>query len=165
MSQDEIRSAILELLQKNARLTDQQIADRLGVTAAVIAAEIAAMEAEGIILGYHVMVNEEKWNHGEVRAMIELEIQPERDGGYDSIAQAICKFPEVRTVYLISGQRDLRLEVVGKSLREIASFVASKLAPLPGVRSTATHFFLKTYKEYWFTQEKDQVYERLPVAP
>jgi DNA-binding Lrp family transcriptional regulator len=165
MSQDEIRSAIIELLQKKARLTDQQIADRLGITAAVVAAEVAAMEAEGIILGYHVMVNEEKWNHGEVRAMIELEIQPERDGGYDSVAQSICRFPEVRTVYLISGQRDLRLEVVGKSLREIASFVASKLAPLPGVRSTATHFFLKTYKEYGFTPEKDQVYERLPVAP
>jgi DNA-binding Lrp family transcriptional regulator len=165
MSQDEIRSAIIELLQKNARLPDQQIADRLGIPVAVVAAEVAAMEQEGIILGYHVMINEEKWDHGEVRAMIELEIQPERDGGYDAVAQAICKFPEVRTVYLISGQRDLRLEVMGRSLREIASFVASKLAPLPGVRSTATHFFLKTYKEYGFTPEKDQVYERLAVAP
>ena len=165
MKKDAIRQAVIALLQKTARLTDRQIADRLGIPAAKVGAEIAAMEAAGIILGYHAMVNEEKWNHGEVRAMIELEIQPERDGGYDSVAQSICRFPEVRTVYLISGQRDLRLEVVGKSLREVASFVASKLAPLPGVRSTATHFFLKTYKEYGFTPQKEEVYERLKVAP
>lgn len=165
MNQETLRQEIVAILRKNARLGNAAIADQIGVGESEVAAAIAAMEDEGIILGYHALLNEEKWNEGEVKAMIELEIQPERDGGYDAVAATICRFPEVRTVYLISGQRDLRLEVVGKSLREVATFVASKLAPLPGVRSTATHFFLKTYKEYGFTPEKDEVYERLQVAP
>ena len=165
MNKMQLREELIGLLQRNARMSNEEIADRLGIDTIAVVAEIDAMEKEGILLGYHAIIDEERWDPGEVRAMIELEVQPERDGGYDKIAAMICRFPEVRTVYLISGQRDLRLEVVGTSLNEVANFVASKLAPLSGVRSTATHFFLKTYKEYGFTPEKDDVYERLKVAP
>lgn len=165
MNNHEFRSKILTLLQKNARMSNEEIALRLNSEAAAIENEIKAMEKEGIILGYHAMINEDRWDSGHVRAMIEIEVQPEREHGYDEIAETICKFPEVRTVYLISGNRDLRIEVIGQSLRDVAMFVSNKLAPLPGIRSTGTHFFLKTYKEYGFTSQKEEIHERLQIAP
>lgn len=165
MQTHETRSQILALLQKNARLSSQEIADRLNCSAEMVQQEIHAMEQEGIILGYHAMINEDRWDSGKVRAMIEIEVQPEREHGYDEIAETICKFPEVRTVYLISGNRDLRIEVIGSSLRDVAMFVSNKLAPLPGIRSTGTYFFLKTYKEYGFTSQKEEIHERLQIAP
>ena len=118
MNQENLRQEIIAILRKSARMSNAAIADQIGASEADVAATIAAMEREGVILGYHALVNEEKWNDGEVKAMIELEIQPERDGGYDAVAASICRFPEVRTVYLISGQRDLRLEVVGEPGRD-----------------------------------------------
>ena len=159
------RRSILALLQVNARMSIQEIADRLSLETEDVASMINAMEGDGTILGYCAMVNAEAVDDGEVRAIIEVEVQPERDRGFDHVALAIGRFSEVTSVYLVSGRYDLRLEVTGKSLQEIAFFVAGKLASVEGVKATATHFLLKKYKEAGFMLDKDQEYERLKVSP
>lgn len=164
MDGTEKRKKILALLVGNARMDRQEIADRLQLTPAEVQECIAEMEADRTIMGYSVVVHEADSN-SEVRAIIEVEVQPERDGGFDKVAHRISKFSEVHSVYLVSGRYDLRLEVVGDSLQDIASFVASKLASQDGVKSTATHFLLKKYKEAGFLLDEDETYERLKVAP
>lgn len=161
----ELAQKILALLQENARITDAELGDRLGIPAAQAAERISALEKNGTIRGYHAVVDDALLGDGAVRAIIEVEVQPERDGGFDRAARMISKFDEVLSVFLISGRYDLRLEVSGKSLQEVAFFVASKLAPLKGVRSTATHFLLKKYKESGFVLDKDEEYERLKISP
>jgi len=165
MNESELRKQIIGLLKSNARMPVGEIADRLGVTEKTIARLIEEMEKDSTIVGYYALVNEEFNGENDVRAIIEVQVQPERDGGFDRAARTICKFREVRSVYLVSGQYDLRLEVVGDSLQEVASFVASRLAPIEGIKSTATHFLLKKYKEAGFRSEKDEDYERLKVSP
>ena len=165
MATKEIQQKILRLLEENARISTDEIADRLQLTANQAAEIIKAMEDEGKILGYHALVDSEFLGEAGVRAIIEVEVQPERDGGFDRVAKAVSKFDEVVSVFLVSGRYDLRLEVVGETLQEVASFVASKLAPLEGVRATATHFLLKKYKDAGFVLEKDEEYERLKVTP
>ncbi|OPZ28705.1 MAG: Leucine-responsive regulatory protein [Lentisphaerae bacterium ADurb.BinA184] len=160
----EKRRKILQVLQARARLTAEQIGDRLQLPAAEVAALIEAMEADGTLLGYRALVRPEAAGNGEVRAIIEVEVQPEREGGFDRVARAIARFDEVRDVYLVSGRYDLRLEVVGDSLQEVALFVASKLASIQGVKGTATYFLLKKYKEAGFVLEKGEEYERLKVS-
>jgi DNA-binding Lrp family transcriptional regulator len=159
------RLAIVKLLQTNARMSTCEIADRLSIDEAEVSSLIAAMESDGTILGYCAMVNSDAIDNDETRAIIEVEVHPERDGGFDRIANTIGRFREVEAVYLVSGRYDLRLEITGQSLREIAFFVASKLASIDGVKSTATHFLLKKYKEAGFMVDKDENYERLKVAP
>ena len=165
MATKEIQQKILRLLEENARISTDEIADRLQLTANQAAGIIKAMEDEGKILGYHALVDSEFLGEAGVRAIIEVEVQPERDGGFDRVAKAVSKFDEVVSVFLVSGRYELRLEVVGETLQEVASFVASKLAPLEGVRATATHFLLKKYKDAGFVLEKDEEYERLKVTP
>ncbi len=159
----DIRGRILDLLKRNARVTNAQIASRLKTKEAVVQKEIRAMEAEGILRGYTAIVNEE--DEKAVRAIIEVEVQPERDCGFDRIAQAIAKFPEVVSMYLVSGRYDLRIEVVGKSLRDVADFVASKLSSQDGVKSTATAFLLKKYKESGISLTEEEKDERLQIVP
>jgi DNA-binding Lrp family transcriptional regulator len=156
---------ILHLLQSNARTSNREIGDRLQMSETDVARLIAEMEQDCTIMGYHALVNQEALHDAPVRAIIEVEVQPERDGGFDRIARMVGRFAEVTDVYLVSGRYDLRLEVVGDSLQEVAFFVASKLAPLEGIRGTATHFLLKKYKEAGFALEKDEEYERLKVTP
>ena len=166
MSKKTLRSDVLELLQRNARMSDQEIADRLGVKPAEIKALIAAMQKDGTILGFSTLVQQDgRAGKGQVMAIIEVAVMPERDCGYDRIARAICNFPEVRAVYLVSGESDFRVEVVGDSLQDVAEFVAAKLSPLSGVRSTATYFLLKKFKEAGFALTKEEKNERLKVAP
>ena len=165
MDKDKARTEILRLLQKNARVAEGELADRLGLAPAEVADLIRDLEREGVIMGYYSLINEEKLPAPPVRALIEVEVQPQRDGGFDRVAWTISRFPEVKTVYLVSGLYDLRLEVVGASLQEVASFVASKLAPLDGVKATVTHFLLRKYKEAGFQFHEDETYERLKVVP
>ncbi|MBT3375419.1 MAG: Lrp/AsnC family transcriptional regulator [Lentisphaerae bacterium] len=165
MDKPEMREEVLSLLEQNARMPNAEIADRLAVPEQAIADVITEMEADGTIIGYYALVNEQSLDESAVRAIIEVEVQPQRDGGFDPIAQRVSKFSEVRTVHLVSGRYDLRLEVVGSSLHEVASFVASKLAPLEGVKSTVTHFLLKKYKEAGFRLQEDESYERLKITP
>jgi len=157
--------SLLKLLRDNAALQPAQLAALLNRPEAEVRAAIKAHEAEGIILGYRTILNEEKLGLETVRAVIEVKITPEREGGFDRLAQRIARYDEVRSCYLMSGGYDLLVVVEGDSLRAVASFVSEKLATLQGVLSTATHFLLKPYKEQGVLMHKDAAEERLAVSP
>ena len=157
--------ALLDLLRKNARESDEALGRMLGTNAAAVRAQIAEYERQGVIRGYRAVINEERAGDGSVRAVIELRIRPERTGGFDRIAQRIGRFPQVEALYLMSGGYDLLLFVRGRNLQEVASFVSAELAPLDGVLATATHFMLKTYKDQGTVLENASHDDRLQVAP
>ncbi|MCB1127164.1 MAG: Lrp/AsnC family transcriptional regulator [Verrucomicrobiae bacterium] len=157
--------ALLRLLRDEARSTPERLAKLLGIPAAEVEAKIAAYEKEEVILGYRAVLNEEKLGIDTVRAAIEVRITPEREGGYNRIAERIAKYDEVRSCYLMSGAYDLLVEVEGTGLREVAMFVSEKLATIQGVLSTATHFILKPYKEQGMIMKPERNEERLAVSP
>ena len=158
MTQD----ALLKLLEADARLSDQQIADRLGVDVATVAAKRAALEKAGRIVGYQAIVNDD----GEgVSAFIEVRCTPERGGGFDRLASRIARFKEVRSLYLISGGFDLLVMVEAPTLLEVARFVSENLASMQNVISTATHFRLKTYKNNGLLYAEEPEAERLTIIP
>jgi len=141
------------------------IARMLNIPVAEVQKKIAAYEAQGVIRGYQAILNEEQVDPEKVTAVIEVKVTPQREGGFDTIAQRISRFPEVRSAYLMSGTYDLLLFVEGRSLREVASFVSERLSPLEGVLSTSTHFMLKTYKRFGVLMHKESTDERLSVSP
>lgn len=140
---------ILEILERDARVTPEDIAKMLKKKAQNIKEAIKKYEKEGVILKYKAVINQElvKDASSQVRALIEVNIAPQKDVGFDRIAERIYSFPEVSNCYLISGTYDLLLIVEGKDLHSVARFVSEKLAPLENVKGTATHFLLKKYKE------------------
>ena len=140
-------ASLLQLLATQARLSDGELAERLDMTEEAVRAQREQWEKEGVILGYQAVVNEEYEHDSKVAAFIEVKMTPERDGGFDRLAMRISRFDEVSSCYLASGGFDLLVLVEGKSMREIARFVAEKLSTLEGVLSTSTHFHLKTYKK------------------
>ena len=142
--------ALLELLQNDARLSTSQLAERLGRSEVEIAAMIADLQTKGAILGYHAVVDPERAGQRHVSALIEVKLTPERNGGFDRLAQRIARFDQVASCYLMSGGYDLAVLVEGEDLREVARFVSEKLSTLDGVVSTATHFQLKVYKQSGF---------------
>ena len=156
---------LLGLLKKNARESDATLAKELATTPEDIRARIAAYEKEGIIRAFQAVVNEDRLETTDVRAVIELRIRPEREGGFDRVATRISKFPQVESMFLMSGAYDLLLFVKGQSLQEVANFVSARLAPLDGVLSTATHFMLKTYKDQGVLMESEPHDDRLQVCP
>lgn len=157
---------ILDILQRDARQTPEEIAQQLGRDVETVRAQIAELEAKGIIVGYRPVINTDKMGSDLVTALIEVRVKPERGAGYDGIAQRIYRFPEVRSLYLVSGAYDFLVLVEGTTLHDIASFVAQKLSTLDNVESTATHFLLKTYKENRvILSGEPQEDTRLPVAP
>ena len=164
MDNASLKKSIVAILRKNARTPVKEIAERLSITEDRAAELMKALEAEQVIMGYTAIVSDAAYE-GEVRAIIEVAVQPERDTGFDTIAEKLSKFPEVQSMYLVSGQYDLRLEIVGHSLQEVASFVAAKLACQDGVKATATYFLLKKYKEAGVQLNKDEKYERLKIVP
>ncbi len=156
---------LLKLLKENAALKPAQLAQLLGISESEVVSTIKRYEQEGVILGYRTVLNEEKLGLENVRAVIEVKISPEREGGFNRLAERIAKYSEVRSCYLMSGGYDLLVFVEGKNLREVASFVSEKLATIQGVLSTATHFMLKPYKEHGVMMAREQNEERLAVAP
>jgi DNA-binding Lrp family transcriptional regulator len=160
-----MKNEILRLLRKNGRLSAKEIADQLATDPEKVEKTVAEMEKSGVISGYQVVIDESLLPETKVKAIIEVNIRPRRDGGFDNIAMRIAKFTEVNSLYLISGGYDLELEVQGSSLRDIASFVSSKLATIDGVTSTATRFILKKYKEAGRIFDNDEQYKRLKVTP
>lgn len=156
---------LLKLLFENASLQPAQLAAMLNLPEAAVAARISEYEHDHVILGYRTIINEEKLGMELVRAVIEVKITPEREGGFDRLAGRIAKYDEVKSCYLMSGGYDLLVIVEGDSLREVARFVAEKLATLQGVLSTATHFILKPYKEQGVLMTHEQNGERLSVSP
>lgn len=140
---------ILNLLQNNARLSVEDIAAMTKKTPAEVEQIISTLEKDGVILKYAAIVNPKKIaeTKEKVRAEIEIQVTPEREHGFDALAERIYRFPQVKSLYLMSGGYDLQVVIEGDSLQEVAFFVAQKLSTLNGVKSTKTHFVLKTYKE------------------
>ena len=156
---------LLKILGANALESRENIARMLNVSAAEVDARIVAYEKQGVIRGYQAILNEDKLDLDTVTAVIEVKVTPQREGGFNTIADRISKFPEVRSAYLMSGAYDLLLFVEGKNLRQVAAFVSEKLSPLEGVLSTSTHFMLKTYKRLGVLMHQETSDERLSVAP
>ena len=156
---------LLKLLRDNAALTSEQLSRMLNLPETEVASRIRAYEDDKVILGYRTVLNEEKLGVDLVRAVIEVKITPERGGGFDRLAERIAKYAEVNSCYLMSGGYDLLVVVEGNSLREVATFVAEKLATIQGVISTATHFMLKPYKEQGVLMSRERNEERLAVSP
>ena len=155
-----MREELLSVIEKNSRINLKELAVILGVEEIDVVNEMAAMEAEGVICGYHTLIDWEKTSIEKVTALIEVRVTPQRGQGFDKIAERIYKYPEVNSVYLISGGYDLMIILEGKSLREISSFVSEKLSTLETVLSTATHFILKKYKDHGTVLAKKPVDER-----
>jgi len=138
---------LLKLLSENARLSNEELAVMLNCSEEAVEQEIEKYEKNGIIKGYRAVINWEKAEVNRAQALIELRVMPQKEKGFDALAHQVMQFPEVESVYLMSGGYDLSLVVHGKSMQEIALFVARRLATLDGVLSTATHFVLTRYKD------------------
>ena len=160
-----MRDQILQLIEKNSKFTPAEIAVMLGTSEAIVSDEITQMEKENVICGYHTLVNWDMTDVDKVTALIEVRVTPQRDQGFDRIAERIYNYPEVQSVYLISGAYDLLVILEGKTLREVSSFVTNKLSTLDTVISTATHFILKKYKDAGTIFDKKSVDERIQVSP
>ncbi len=143
-----MREQILRMLEKNSRIDLKDLAIMLGVEEAAVANEVAQMEKENIICGYHTMINWENTSQEKVIALIEVKVTPQRGMGFDKLAERIYLYDEVETVYLMSGGYDFTVILNGKTLREVSQFVSDKLSTLDSVLSTSTHFVLKKYKEH-----------------
>ena len=156
-----MRERILQIIEKNSKVGIDEIAIRLGENEIDVANEIKAMEEEGVICGYHTLIDWEKTNIEKVSALIEVTVTPQRGQGFDSIAERIYNYPEVNAVYLISGGYDLLVMLDGKSLKQVASFVSDKLSTLDSVLSTATHFVLKRYKDHGTIIEQNDDREKI----
>jgi len=154
---------ILKILEDDARTTTKQISTMTGTPGAEVTKLIKQAEKDRIILKYKTIVNWEKVREEQVWALIEVRVAPQRDVGFDSIARRIYRFSEARTVYLVSGTYDLLVLAVGKTMHEVADFVAQKLAPIEGVQGTVTHFMLKRYKEDGEILEGEEEVKRQPV--
>jgi len=154
---------ILKILENDARITAKQISTMTGIPGDEVAKFIKQAEEDRTILKYKTIINWDKVENERVWALIEVKITPQRDVGFDSIAERIYRFAEARTVYLISGTYDLLILVMGKTMHEIADFVSQKLAPIEGVQGTITHFMLKRYKEDGEIVEGGEEVKRQPV--
>ena len=150
----------LKLLEDNANLTHEQLAVMCKKEVGDIKKMIKQYEDEGVILGYKTMIDWDKTDREYVSALIEVKITPQRDRGFDRVAEVIYNYPEVQSLYLMSGGYDLAVQIEGKTMKEVAFFVAQKLAPIEDVISTATHFVLRKYKDKGVTYGVVEVDER-----
>ena len=160
-----MREELLTLIEKNSKIGLKELSVLLGVDEASVLQELEALEKEGVICGYHTLIDWEKTSIEKVTALIEVRVTPQRGQGFDSIAERIYNYPEVRAAYLISGGYDLLIILEEKSLREIANFVSDKLSTLDSVLSTATHFVLKKYKYHGTIISKKHEDKREIVTP
>ena len=160
-----MREKILWMLEKNSRIDLKELAVMLGTDEVTVANEIAEMEKENIICGYHTMINWENTSEEKVIALIEVRVTPQRGMGFDKLAERIYRYEEVETVYLMSGGYDFTVILDGKTLREVSRFVSEKLSTLDSVLSTSTHFVLKKYKEHGTILAERPRDERMLVTP
>lgn len=161
----DIRNEILNILHDDAKVSAKEIASMLGEEEAAVAAEIKNLEDEKVILQYKTLVNWAKMDNAYAEGLIEVKVEPQRELGYDRIAERIYRFDEVKAVYLMSGAYDLSVHVEASTMKQISEFVFEKLAVMEGVRSTATYFIMRKYKEHgvvFVDEEKD---ERLVISP
>lgn len=160
-----MREKILSVIEKNSRIDIGELAVLLGEDEAALANEIANMEKEGVICGYHTLINWEKTKNEKVNALIEVRVTPQKGMGFDNIAERIYQFSEVSAIYLMSGSFDFTVFIEGKTMREVAQFVSDKLAPMDSVLSTATHFVLKKYKDHGTILSPKKKDERQLITP
>lgn len=166
MTDDEMTRKILRALETDARRTPAQIATMVGRSEDEVAATIERCERAGIIRGYRTVIAWERLRDDVVRAFIDVSVSPQRNLGFDEVAARIYRYPEVRSVHLVSGGHDLRVVIEGSGLRDVAAFVAEKLASIDHVTATNTHFLLKAYKEDGQILTEDPTDDdRLAVAP
>jgi len=163
MKQAAVRD-ILHLLEQDARATPEQLAERTGLSKRRVMSAIRELESAGVIRKYKAVVNWERAGAERVYAFIEVRVTPERGRGFDAVAERILRFPEVHSLYLMSGAYDLHVVAEGDNMRDVALFVAEKLATIEGVQSTATHFVLRRYKVDGDILEQPEQAERLPVS-
>lgn len=156
---------ILKVLEQNARATPKQIAAQTGIAEETVAAQIAEWEKNGVIRRYKTVIDWERFGDERVFAFIDVKVTPERGVGFDDVAERIYRYPEVHSVYLVSGTQDLRCVLEGRTMREIADFVAQKLSTIDRVTSTSTHFLLKKYKDDGDIFADSEADHRLMVAP
>ena len=143
-----MRDLLLQMIEKNGKIDTKELSIILGCTETDVVNEIAKMEEEGVICGYHTLIDWEKTDIEKVNALIEVRVTPQRGRGFDEIAERIYNYPEVTNCYLMSGAYDLMVILEGKTLREVSGFVSDKLSTIDEVISTATHFILKKYKDH-----------------
>ena len=160
-----MREQILTVIERNSRIDIHELAVILGMQEIDVANELKAMEEEGVICGYHTLIDWEKTSIDKVSALIEVRVTPQRGQDFDNIAERIYKYPEVNAVYLISGGYDLLVSLEGKSLKEVSTFVSDKLSTLESVLSTATHFVLKKYKDHGTILARKYTDERETFIP
>ena len=160
-----MREKILSVIEKNSRIDIEELAILLGEDETAIANEIADMEKEGVICGYHTLINWDKTNNEKVNALIEVRATPQKGMGFDNIAERIYQFSEVNAVYLMSGSFDFTVFIEGRTMRDVAQFVSDKLAPMDSVLSTATHFVLKKYKDHGTILSAKKKDERQLITP
>lgn len=161
----DLKLKLLELLKEDARRSPGLLATMLDVPEDQVKKAIAEMEAEHVIVKYATVVNWSKVDEDKVTALIEVQITPERGRGFDAIAERIYLYPEVKSVYLMSGSYDLLVEVEGRNLKEVASFVSNRLSPIERVLSTKTHFILKKYKQDGIIFADHEEDHRMMISP
>ena len=160
-----MREKILAIIEKNSRIDLKDLAALLGESEAAVANEIAEMEKENIICGYHTMINWDNTGDEKVIALIEVKVPPQGRVGFDTNPERIYQFREVTSVYLMSGAFDFTVIIEGKTMREVAQFVSEKLSPMDSVLSTATHFVLKKYKDHGTVMCGKAEDERMMITP
>lgn len=160
-----MREKILAVIEKNSRIDLKELAILLGENEVNVANEISNMEKEGIICGYHTLINWDNTSTEKVVALIEVKVTPQRGMGFDKIAERIYQFSAVSAVYLMSGSFDFTVIVEGKTMREVAQFVSDKLSPRESVLSTGTHFILKKYKDHGTILTENKTDERQLITP
>ena len=158
------RTKILKLIENNSKLDTKDIAVMLGMDEALVINMIKDMEQEQIICGYNTIINWDKTDDERVTALIEVKVEPQRGEGFDRVAERIYNYEEVTSLFLMSGGFDMTVFIEGKTMKEVAQFVARKLAPMEGVKSTSTHFVLKKYKEGGTKLQQSKKDERLVVT-
>lgn len=161
----EDRREVLSVLLSNARQTGEDIARQTGLSEAAVEAAIASLEEEGVIRGYQAVVDWERLDDQHVSAQIELNVELDRETGYRDIARRIAKFPEVASLRLVSGEYDFAIDVEGESMHEVSDFVAERIAPVPEITQTVTHFVMTTYKDRGIEFDADDEDDRLSVSP
>jgi len=160
-----MREKILTFIEKNSRIDLKELAIILGVDENMVLNELQAMEEEHVICGYHTLIDWDKVGVDKVMAMIEVRVTPQRGLGFDKVAERIYNYPEVDSVYLISGGFDFMVTIEGKTLKEVAQFVSEKLSALDTVLSTKTNFILKKYKDHGTILAEKPRDERIQMTP
>ncbi len=160
-----MRDKILRAIEKNSKVTPDELAIMLGASKEEVEETIKGMEEEGIICGYPTLIDWDRITPDKLTALIEVKVTPQRGEGFDKIAERIYKFEEVESVYLMSGGFDLTVIIRGRSMTEVARFVSEKLAPMEAILSTATHFVLRRYKENGIVMKQESKEERMIISP